>query len=73
MGLQNIHLPEQTLQKLSRRGLSRTKLLPNGALSDIELPRRVLTTGAGPTEAHHQDGALPKINCCRNGLDIQLP
>ena len=56
-----------------KTGLSRTKLLPNGALSDIEPPRRVLTTGAGPIEAHHQDGALPKINCCRNGSDIQLP
>ena len=41
----------------------------NGALSNIELPRRVLTTKSGPspTEAHYQDGALQKINCCRNG------
>ena len=39
------------------------------ALSNIELPRRVLTTEAdlSPTETHYQDGALPKINCCRNG------
>ena len=73
MGPQNIHLPERALRKLSGRASPERRLVPNGALNDIELPRRVLTTGAGPTEAHHQDGALSKINCCRNGSDIQLP
>ena len=50
-----------------KTGSFQKKLMPNGALSNMELPRRVLPTGAGPIEAHHQDGALPKINCCRNG------
>ena len=50
-----------------KTGLSKTKLLPNGALGSIKIPRRVLTTGAVPTAAHYQDGALPKRNCCLNG------
>ena len=53
-----------------KTGLSKTKLLLKGALSNIELPRRALTTVAGPTEARHQGGVFPKKNCCRN--DIQL-
>ena len=43
-----------------KTGLSKTKLLPNGALGSIEIPRRVLTTGAGPTAAHYQDGPFQK-------------
>ena len=43
-----------------KTGLSRTKLLPNGTLSDIELPRRVLTTGAGPLRLIIKTGRFQK-------------
>ena len=59
--------PTEAIKTESVNTYSKTKLQPNGALSNIEIPRRVLTTGAGPIAAHHQDEALPKRSCCING------
>ena len=41
-------------------GLFQTKLLPNGALNNMQLPGWVLTTVAGPTEAHYQEDPFKK-------------
>ena len=72
-GPKHTHLPKRALSKLSRRvspkqnccltGPSTTSNHRGGA-------GRILTTGAGPTEANRQDGPIPKRNCCRNGSTI---
>ena len=74
-GPQNIHLPSgpyESCQDSER--VSQSETAAKRGPRNIEIPRRVLTTGAGPIAAHHQDEALSKNKLLHKRVnDIQLP